>query len=255
MIELNDIADLISSLGKAEKRFFKMTATTEPGDVTSLVALFDEVEKDSGNLTRLQKDNFYTANHYNDLYLLILRSLRGYYAESNDDYRIKDETINLRCLIDKAQYKQCRKMLIVLKRELYEREEFNCLLKLLDIEKKLIAFEDGKDLKQKPELIANEEQLVINKELRLVSYYRMYLKARAIHAADETQLESMLSEPMLSDYYDALSLKERVFVLLTKQLLFKKLNRINEADKTEQLKQELLAKHDFLKEYHNNILV
>ncbi len=255
MIELNDIADLISSLGKAEKRFFKMTATTEPGDVSSLVALFDEVEKDSGNITRLQKEAFYTSAHYNDLYMLILKALRGYYAESNDDYRIKDETVNLRCLIDKAQYKQCRKMLIVLKRELYEREEFNCLLKLLDIEKRLIAFEVGKEIKQKPELIANEEQLVINKELRLVNYYRLYLKAKAIAASDDKQLEALLAEPMLSDYFDALSLKERVFVLLTKRLLFKKLNRINEADKVEQALNELVEKHEFLQEYQKSILV
>ena len=144
MVELNDIADLIRSLGKAEKRFFKMMISTENVDVDLLVKLFNEIERENVSIEKLERSGYYTEYDIDKLYNLILKALRGYHAESCTTFRIKDEILNLRCLFDKAQYRQCRKMLTSLKRELYHIEQFNFLLKTFDIEKKLIVFEEGK---------------------------------------------------------------------------------------------------------------
>ncbi len=82
VVDLNDIADLIRSLGKAEKRFFKMMISTENVDVDLLVKLFNEIEKESVSVEKLERSGYYTEYDIDKLYTLILKSLRGFHAES-----------------------------------------------------------------------------------------------------------------------------------------------------------------------------
>lgn len=253
-MELNDISDLIKSLGKAEKRFFKMMALTEGNETEPLVELFDAIEKETISIEKLEKSSLASGKHQTALYNLILKSLRSFNAESNSNFRIKDEILNLRCLCDKAQYKQCRKMLNSLKRELYEFEEYGFLLKVFDVEKKLIFFEDGKKIKHQPLLIANEEQSVIKKELRLNDYFELFIKLDGrSENVNYVVTEKDLENPLLTASHEILSLKERVFVCYCKQLIYRKLKKDQEELNCEIKRNELFEQHPYLKDHFKNI--
>ena len=253
MVDLNDIADLIRSLGKAEKRFFKMMVSTENVDVDLLVKLFNEIERETVSIEKLERSGYYTEYDTDKLYNLILKSLRGFHAESNTTFYIKDEILNLRCLFDKAQYRQCRKMLTSLKRELYDSEQFNFLLKLFDIEKKLIVFEEGKEIQRKPAMIAQEEQSVINKEQKILQYQKLLISINSRIAEKDPALVGTLNNPLLTDNIDTLSRKERVYVLKCKERIYTFLDQKIEAELCQLQMKEYFAKHAFLKEYFFNV--
>jgi hypothetical protein len=249
LVDFNDIADLIRSLGKAEKRFFKMMISTENVDVDLLVKLFNEIEKESVSIEKLERSGYYTEYDIEKLYNLILKSLRGFHAESSTVFRLKDEILNLRCLFDKAQYRQCRKMLASLKRELYEDEQFSFLIKLFDVEKKLIVFEEGKEIQLKPAIIAQEEQSIIQKEQKLLQFQKLLMSITSRIAAKDETLFDTLSNPLLSENVDMLSRKERVYILKCKERIYSFLNQKIEAELCCAQIKELFEKHKFLKEY------
>jgi hypothetical protein len=253
LVDLNDIADLIRSLGKAEKRFFKMMISTENVDVDLLVKLFNEIEKEAVSIEKLERSGYYTEYDTEKLYNLILKSLRGFHAESNTTFHIKDEILNLRCLFDKAQYRQCRKMLTSLKRQLYDTEQFNFLLKLFDVEKKLIVFEEGKDIQLKPAMIAQEEQSVINKEQKILQYQKLLISINSRMEEKDPTLVGTLSNPLLTDNIDTLSRKERMFVMKCKERLYSFLDQKIEAELCQLQMKEMYTKHPFLKEYFFNV--
>ena len=249
MVDLNDISDLIRSLGKAEKRFFKMMISTESVDVDLLVKLFNEVEKETVSIEKLERSGYYTEYDTEKLYNIILKSLRAFHAESNTNFRIKDEILNLRCLFDKAQYRQCRKMLTSLKRELYENEQFSFLLKLFDVEKKLIVFEEGKEIQLKPAIIAQEEESVINKQQKMLQYQKLLIDIKKRADENDRTLESALANPLLNDNMDAISRKERVYVLKCRERIYDFLNQKIEAELCQAQMKEYFIKYPFLKEY------
>ncbi len=250
-VNIQQLHGLINSLGKAEKRFFKMMASTEGDETDGLVNLFDLLEGNGKDLNKLALTYKIKEVDLNNLYTLVLRVLRRYNNENIEAFRIKDEIISIRCLFDKAQYKQCRKMLNILKRELFEHEEYNYLLKVSDIEKKLVAFEDIENKGNGPTLIANEEKSVINKELRLIKYYRLFLdiNQKCTSALFKEDIKRLLEHPMLVDYIDALSLKEQLFVYLSKSAIYSRLNYQKEFEQVNNSINELVDNKAFLKEY------
>lgn len=254
MINWNDIEDLISKLGKAEKRFFKMMASTENRSTDVLVKLFDEIDKGSASIEKLERSGYYTDLEVEALYQYILKSLRNFYADSESNLRIKDELLNLRCLMDKAQYRQCRKMLTAIKRELYDTEQYCFLLKAFDIEKRLVIFEEGKQIQLKPALIANEERGVLKKKKLLVEYHQLYLQIDMLKPGDTEMANELLRHPMLQDHLEALGLTERVFVLKCKELLYRILNNNAEVDSYYNKANELFSKHQFLYDHFVNRL-
>jgi hypothetical protein len=252
-IEISDIADLIQTLGKAEKRFFKMTAATEDAHTGRAVELFDVIEKESMSIEKLEKLNLYSPSESDQLYNLLLKSLRHFYSESKISFKIKDDILNLRCLIDKAQYKQSRKMLTSLKRTLYDTEEFSCLLKTFDVEKKLTAFEGAKALQTLPQSIADEEQSIIRKQLRIVAYHKLLIEIRESDSSQEATLLDLLKHTLLQEYTETQSMKERMFVLLCKRTLLTKLNRFEEANILQVEMEKMMRTHEFLDDYFKNI--
>ena len=182
-VGLDELFDLIKSLSKSEKRFFKLTVSSE--EHASLISkLFDELEKaiepDASKLSKFIKQKHKTLT-LKDLILLayevVLKSQRTFYAESISGYLIKDEISNLRNLFDKAQYKQCRKMLNKLKEEAYEEEGYNFILEIISIEKQLLDIENkfGNTSKSLDDLI-KEEQTLIDKSKDIGEYAQAFSK-------------------------------------------------------------------------------
>lgn len=178
---LAELYDLIKSLSKSEKRFFKLTVSSED-NATAISKIFDELEKapefDETKLLKASKQKHKTLNQSEIIqltYNLILKSQRTFYAESISGYKIKDEISNLRNLFDKAQYKQCRKMLNKLKEEAYTEESFSFILEIISIEKQLLDIENkfGNISKSLDDLI-KEEQVLIDKSKNIGEYAQSF---------------------------------------------------------------------------------
>jgi hypothetical protein len=178
---LNDLFDLVKSLSKSEKRFFKLTATNEDHGAL-ITSLFDELEKkaspDEINIKKHVKSGSKKLHPHSPVELVyntILKSQRTFYSESIVGFSLIDEIANLRNLFDKAQYRQCRKMLNKLKERAYSEESFNFILEIISVEKELLNIESkfGLTNSSLTELI-QEERLVIEKARNTGEYAALF---------------------------------------------------------------------------------
>ncbi|MGZ4043418.1 MAG: hypothetical protein ACXVO9_09455, partial [Bacteroidia bacterium] len=107
MIALPELHNLIRSLNKPEKRFFKLLSSTENFKVDKAIALFDYIEKINENddvYFKTEKDKRIDTGIENLrlLYKLILKSQRNFYSESITGFTLNDELANLKILFEKA---------------------------------------------------------------------------------------------------------------------------------------------------------
>ncbi len=243
-ISIEELHDLIKSLSKSEKRFFKLTASTD-SDTAACSKLFDELEnlpstellKSNKTITKLLK----TKNILEETFDVILKSQRTFYAESISAYRIKDEISNLRNLFDKAQYKQCRKMLNKLKDEAYKEESFNFILEIISVEKQLLDIENkfGINFTSLDNLI-KEEQELIDKSKNIGELTQAFSKVNylvrqnmvAKTAKEFETYDKFLNSALLKNTSRCLSKKALVLFYHTRALCYSK-KRDNDARKVE----------------------
>jgi len=112
-----NLFDLVKSLSKSEKRFFKLSASLQSGDKNYL-KLFDEIEQQEYYDEELIKEKFkketfikHLPSEKSHLYKLILKSLRGFHADNSVSSLLKQEIKNIEILYNKALFKECRKFL------------------------------------------------------------------------------------------------------------------------------------------------
>ncbi len=181
LVSIQELYDLVKSLSKSEKRFFKLTAGSEAHSAL-VVKFFDELEQlesfDESKLQKIVKPKNKQLSEKELIkltYDVILKSQRTFFAESIPCHVIKDEISNLRNLYDKAQYKQCRKMLNKLKEDAYAEESFNFILEIISVEKQLLDVENkfGLNNNSTDDLI-NEEQTLIKKAKNMGEYAQMF---------------------------------------------------------------------------------
>lgn len=184
LITNQDLFDLIKSLSKSEKRFLKLNAVAS-NQQKVLIQFFDELEKEkeySEELfikpNKLTQGFFETQSQLSErLYNLVLQSLRSFYAESSAVFMIKDEITNILNLFDKAQYKQCRKVLNKLKQESYKYERFHFILEIISLEKMLLEVENHFGITHTTiEALIKEEKDIIQKAKNLGEYSILFSK-------------------------------------------------------------------------------
>ena len=215
LISNRDLFDLVKSLSKSEKRFLKLTASVS--DLKhGLIRLFDIIEAASNykedlfiKSTKIKNEKLEIKSQTaEELYNFILKCLRSFHAENNPSYIIKDEITNILNLFDKAQYKQCRKILNKQKQEAYRFERFHFILELIGLEKMLISIETQFNIKNNTiEDLVNEEQIIIEQAKNLGTYTLLYSKInlntrqknKAKTAEDMENINSFLNSPLLKN--------------------------------------------------------
>ena len=183
----NELFDLIKSLTKSEKRFFKLSSSIQTGEKNYL-KIFDYIdgqeEYDEAELKEhFKKETFikHLPSEKNHLYKLILKSLRQFYGEQSVSSILKQELKNIEILYNKALFKESKKFLRRAKRIAHEHEKFYFLIDLISWEKQLTeeSYESGDfdvDLKK----IIEEESEVIDKLRNLAEYHILYSRINAI---------------------------------------------------------------------------
>lgn len=184
LISNRDLFDLVKSLSKSEKRFLKLNASANQVS-SEIITYFNLIEaapefteeffipKGKSKSEKL----VINAQLSSALYNFILSSLRSFHSESSASFVIKDEIINILNLFDKAQYKQCRKILNKQKQEAYRFEKFHFILELISLEKLLMTIETQFNIKNNTiENVIKEEQEVIAKARNLGEYSLLFSK-------------------------------------------------------------------------------
>ncbi|MFM7813628.1 MAG: hypothetical protein ACKO66_03840, partial [Flavobacteriales bacterium] len=177
-----ELFDLIHSLTKSEKRFFKLQSALQSGDKNYL-KIFDAIERMKNYDERALKMMFHgerfiqhLPSEKNHLYKLILRSLRSYHAETTVDGSLRQEIKNVEILYMKGLHVEALKLLGRSKKVAHAHEMFHHALELIHWEKTILeeTYENGNfsDIDE----IIREEQLVLNQMTNLSEYHVLYSK-------------------------------------------------------------------------------
>jgi len=178
-----ELFDLIKSLTKSEKRFFKLSSSLQEGEKNYL-KIFDAIDKqdsyDEEEIKFLFKNETFIKHlpsEKNHLYKLILKSLRSYHADHSVSSILRQEIKNIEILFKKGLYREAHKFLQRAKKLAKEHEKFYYQFELINLEKQLLEedYESGEFDKDLNELVA-EEQETIEKLRNLAEYHIIYSK-------------------------------------------------------------------------------
>jgi len=176
-----ELFHLIKSLSKSEKRYFKLSSALQSGDKNYL-KLFEAIELqdeyyESAIKNKFKKETFiqHLPSEKNHLYHLILKSLRGFYADKSAAAMLQEQLRNIELLFNKALYKECTKLIRKAKKMAYDYEKYYFLLDLIDWEKILVEEEYlrgnfDKDLNK----LVDEESDCLEKLRNLAEYQMLY---------------------------------------------------------------------------------
>lgn len=216
----SELFDLIKSLTKSEKRFFKLSSSLQSGKKNYL-KIFDVIDKqseyDEEEIKRVFKNKRF-VKHFpsekNHLYKLILKSLRAYRAENTISSILQQDIKNIEILYQKALYKESNKFLQRAKKKAMEHEKFYYLYELMLWEKILLEedYEKGEFTKDIDNLI-NEEREVISKLRNLAAYHILYSKINYIFRSggyvrnqkDREIVAEISNHPLIVDKNTAMS--------------------------------------------------
>lgn len=222
-----ELFDLIRSLSKSEKRYFKLFATRHiVRDKNNYLKLFEAVDRlliyDEEKLKRLiaeekMAEYLSAAKYY--LYTIILESLHAFHEESSIDAKIKKAIHQAELLYEKGLIDHSKKLLKMARQWAYEHDRFQYILDILALEKKIIARAYFKGLTHDAlQEIYQEERQCIEKLANANEYWRLHGQAYLLHytkgqarTEDETStLNALLSAPLLKSESKALSFKAKL---------------------------------------------
>lgn len=145
MSKKDHLYELIQSLDKSEKRYFKIYFANETKEQKYL-KLYDAIEKaseyDEKKLKQSIKDA-YIQKHFAEtkyyLYQLILKVLKHYRTENSVDNLLIEKVQNIEVLIQKALWEQAINELHKAKKMAYDYERFEFLTLLFSYQNKIIV--------------------------------------------------------------------------------------------------------------------
>ena len=182
-----ELFDLIKSLSKSEKRYFKLHTSLQGGD-KNYIKLFHEIDaqniydeqeiKNKFKNEKFVKQLTFTKNY---LYRLIMKSLQAFHSEKSIDSKLCDLIQNCKLLYARALYREFFSGIKAGKKLAEKYERFNYYLQLIEMEKvvflkKVIKYKDEKEI-LKQEQIAKDMSANYNAYSNLiietVNYFRL----------------------------------------------------------------------------------
>ncbi len=213
----SELFELIKSLNKNEKRYFRMQASMQKGS-KNYIQLFDAIYSQKTYDEKAIKEKYrgdkfikhlaFTKNH---LYSLIMKSLINYNSEKSVDSRIHSIISECKILFDKELYKKYFKTIGKAKKLALKYERFGYMLQILDMEKIIIRKEEIQTLKS--ESIYFEAVSAIEKLRNMFEYSRIsanlltnYRRFGIRRERKQDKLpDKVLSKPVMKNIDNALS--------------------------------------------------
>src|SRR3954451_8784124 len=158
----DELFQLIKSLDKGEKRYFKLNVKRSDGEDLKIVTLFDALDKmdeyDEAVLLKknksIKKQQLSNLKAY--LYKQILSSLRLINDESNIDIQLHEQMDHARILYNKGLYLQSLKVLDKMKEMARNNEQLTYLQQALFFEKKIEGLFITRSMREKASQLSKE---------------------------------------------------------------------------------------------------
>jgi len=179
----NELFQLVKSLTKSEKRYFKLSSSLQAGE-KNYMKIFDTIDLQDEYDESAIKEKFsgetfikHFPSEKNHLYSLILKSLRGFYADKSAAAILQEQIRNVELLYNKALYSECSKIIKKAKKIAYSYEKFYFLLDLIAWEKRLSEEEFSRgNFKKDLDLLVQEETDCLEKLRNIAEYQKLYSK-------------------------------------------------------------------------------
>ena len=257
--DLHTIFDLIKSLSRSEKIHFKkfsvLYAETGQGKFIQLYDALDGLKhfdvpalNDAISNPDIIKDVKPVIHFLNRQ---LMSSLRVYHATISVETKQKDTLRNLDLLYSKGHFAQSKKILDKAKKEAYKYDKFNCIIALLEWEKKLISkYVDYKQQNKVMQKIFMELEAVIEKKINLYLFefefnniYSLVKQVNKVRNEEELETWKSLVRPeTFTDTSSALSFSAQLYFKFINSATFFTEGRITKALEIADKRMEYLNK-------------
>jgi len=210
--------ELIQSMSKAEKRYFKLYAQIGQKNTSKYVNLFDLMNKQSTYDEQIIKTKGFSANDKNLLLEKLLDARHTMQLHKSVDAELRLFLDYFSILHEKRHWQLLSKYIRKAKQIAQENERFNVLLEILTWEQNLVFKTVKTDFGQKINELIKEKREVLKRLNNELEYYDLSMCIDELLVRDaklnkpETQKEfdSLYQSPLLSD--DAKPLSKRAMV-------------------------------------------
>lgn len=221
----SDLFDLIRSLTKTEKRYFRLYALRSiPGQnqYTKLFSLIDKQtvydEKSLSQEFSGTKSTAHFAVLKKQLYENILESLHRFDEYSQPEQKIRKGIHYCSLLLKKGVFNQCKKQILKYKLHAYRLEKFEFVIELIEIEKRMIGKQQFTSVSYTQlEQLQSEQneclrQLQISGDYWLKSnrIFKMHFEKKVAPGRTNTELDELISENQFKHFDEATNFKSKL---------------------------------------------
>lgn len=222
----DEIFQLIKSLSKQEKGYFKKIATAfSEDDGSNYLALFDEIVKqttngnqyDEGKIKKAIYSGKFLKNfsfHKNYLYNMILNSLTSCQKDNTDLIPIRNLISQAEILSDKLLFEQSLKVLLRAKKMSIEKDKFSYLFEILNLERQISKnIHSSEEFSEKGKFLFEEQYKALETIKNSLDYYFLNDKIGNIcrkmgtgmmrNEKQSDEIDELFKNPFLTDVNEA----------------------------------------------------
>ncbi len=267
----DSLFQLIRSMNKAEKRYFRINNTHVIGEKNSYMRLYDALEKldeydDAKFRQKFKKEPFvkYLAAEKNYLYEQILKSLRAFRSERSNYTRLIGLIQDIDLLYEKRLYEECEKRVRKAQKIAIEMNYFQINAMLIDWKLILLTRLEDREVEDTikqyySELEENDISFQhfhfyrkLKNEVMLISKKGF----KVLHPVDKMRLEEVFNLPQVQnpEWADSFSAKQEYYTLMGRLYYTKnhyeeehriRVKQLQLFDENPEMKDEYLNKYYF----------
>jgi hypothetical protein len=216
--------NLIKSMKKSEKRYFRLFVSSEDKTERKYIRLFDLIdEQDQFNEESLLKENKFLkptqiSNLKAHLYKKILQSIRQYNQSSVLDIQIREMIDHAQILFNRSLYEQCATVLKKAKKQAHKVDNLELQLEILKWEKNVLTQTVGPDNQTRVNKIIEEVQDTNKRINNINTFTNLAVKLNSLYfkigfirnQSDYEKIVHMFNASMPDYNEEELSLNEKL---------------------------------------------
>jgi hypothetical protein len=243
------LAELIRSLTKAEKRYFKLSTNLQKGN-KKYIELFDALDKgEEFRETSGSRSQLPVLRNY--LQHLILRGLRSFHEEASLDIELRNELSEIELLFSRKHYTLATRILERAKKRALAHERYPIVLQLIDWEMRLNGPESSSHQQEIIERVHEDwrEAMTRFEEIRVLrkiyddTYFHKMQKGLARDAESEQEYHALVDHPLLKDPPEKLTFQGQVLYYLIYSRYYHAIGKLDLDSKSSKAVLTLFDKH------------
>ena len=263
----NDLFDLIRSLTKTEKRYYRLHALRYLPGQNHYTKLFSLIEKQAIYNEKELSQQFSTnksAAHFavikKQLYENILEALHRYDEFSQPEQKVRKGIHYCSLLLKKGLFSQCKKQIIKYKLLAYRLEKFEFVIELIEIEKRMIgkqqftsvSFRQLEQLQEEQNICLHQLQISGDYWIKSNRIFKMHYEKKIAPGKINTDLDELIAKKQFKHFEEATNFKSKLDFLQINALHAFVSNDVLKAYTLNTKFLSLLDEHEHLKILHTD---